>query len=801
VISVAIATRNYGRFLTRALTSVLRAGALLPAPYEIVVVDDASTDDTREILERFRLLHPDLLKPFYRTTSEGIAVAKNTVLDLCAGEYIAVLDADDEFLPEKLARCHAALRDGDVDLLTSAFLLNRTPAQVFRLTLAPPEARHINLSPPSTWVARNGVLRYNDQMIGGAEDLEWLLRTEATLRRRHLPFVLNVQHIYASSFGRKPDSLTPTQQVTARMGGRWSDPVDRAAPRIWACRRCGRQALLPTTCCGKPAQPASIYFYSVAESPTPPVRPPEFSFVFLTRNQVERTRGAVESLLARLGPAEAELIFVDGGSGDGTLSAIRDWSTRRHVKLMCVAPDEPLPHSRSVNRGVRAASGAYVVLVQNDVELESEGLADQLRAALSDARVGMVGVAATSTGSGTKPPWDTARTPYLFANRSPQGPIWGVRREVYWELGGLNEELSGYEVARLEFASRAQCAHYQLALIAPRIKETSANQSANRVIPFTRCHPPALSVVLAVRDQGPLLRRTLREVLDTEGSTNGDLQLVVVDNGSRDETPLVLAQCAREYPRLLTVLRPSRPLATFEALALGRARAVGHTVEVCEPGASLPDHALFRRHGGRGQRIAAACIRRIRRMEPDTLRLLGSLYQDYLARVSGYGMPISFELARFLLAALFERQPPRILDLGSGFSTCVFRLYARLEAYPTTVWSVDHDAVWLEKTGAFLKRHALSAGNLVPWNSFDERDFDLILHDLGHMDTRADPLERVLSLARPGGVVVLDDMDRRDYALRVSQAADRAGFDYADLSSATRDGGGRFAGLLVTRAR
>jgi glycosyltransferase involved in cell wall biosynthesis len=58
VLSVAIATRNYARFLPRALNSALQAGALLRLPFEIVV-DDASTDERREIFERFRLAQPE----------------------------------------------------------------------------------------------------------------------------------------------------------------------------------------------------------------------------------------------------------------------------------------------------------------------------------------------------------------------------------------------------------------------------------------------------------------------------------------------------------------------------------------------------------------------------------------------------------------------------------------------------------------------------------------------------------------------------------------------------------------------
>src|SRR5436309_2759088 len=123
VISVAIATRNYGRYLPRALDSIFRCPNPTDAPIQVVVADDASTDPTRAVLADYRQRYPDNLEVVSIRTAVGIGAAKNAALDRCTGRIIATLDADDEFLPEKLVRCHAAFADGGADLVTCAFYL------------------------------------------------------------------------------------------------------------------------------------------------------------------------------------------------------------------------------------------------------------------------------------------------------------------------------------------------------------------------------------------------------------------------------------------------------------------------------------------------------------------------------------------------------------------------------------------------------------------------------------------------------------------------------------------------------
>ena len=97
-VSVLIDTYNYAHFIEEAVESVLAQD--FPArEREIIVVDDGSTDDTAERLKKFGHAITYLRKP-----NGGQASAFNLGLGFARGKYVALLDADDYWLPAKLAR-------------------------------------------------------------------------------------------------------------------------------------------------------------------------------------------------------------------------------------------------------------------------------------------------------------------------------------------------------------------------------------------------------------------------------------------------------------------------------------------------------------------------------------------------------------------------------------------------------------------------------------------------------------------------------------------------------------------------
>jgi GT2 family glycosyltransferase len=95
-VSIIIPTYNCARFIKQALNSAL---AQAYTDSEILVVDDGSTDDTKSIVDRYG----QKVRYLYQN-NKGVSSARNLALSKATGEFIAYLDADDAWYPQKLER-------------------------------------------------------------------------------------------------------------------------------------------------------------------------------------------------------------------------------------------------------------------------------------------------------------------------------------------------------------------------------------------------------------------------------------------------------------------------------------------------------------------------------------------------------------------------------------------------------------------------------------------------------------------------------------------------------------------------
>ncbi len=94
--SVIIPTYNRANFVTKAVNSVLRQSL---KDYEIIVVDDGSTDTTTQALEQYGRT----ITVVYQANS-GVSIARNAGIRMANGTWIAFLDSDDEWKENYLAR-------------------------------------------------------------------------------------------------------------------------------------------------------------------------------------------------------------------------------------------------------------------------------------------------------------------------------------------------------------------------------------------------------------------------------------------------------------------------------------------------------------------------------------------------------------------------------------------------------------------------------------------------------------------------------------------------------------------------
>jgi glycosyltransferase involved in cell wall biosynthesis len=105
-VSVVIASYNYAHFLPQALDSVL---AQTLQDWECIVVDDCSTDNTAEVVAAYSARDPRF-RYIRNEANKGEAGSRNVGNAAASGEFIAVLDADDWWHPEKLERQIEAMK-------------------------------------------------------------------------------------------------------------------------------------------------------------------------------------------------------------------------------------------------------------------------------------------------------------------------------------------------------------------------------------------------------------------------------------------------------------------------------------------------------------------------------------------------------------------------------------------------------------------------------------------------------------------------------------------------------------------
>jgi glycosyltransferase involved in cell wall biosynthesis len=109
-VSVIISNYNYARYLPTAIDSVLTQTY---PNFEIILVDDGSKDNSREVIAQLEQTAPDKIKAIYQP-NQGQGAAFNTGFAAASGDVIAFLDADDVWQPQKLQRIVEEFNRSDV---------------------------------------------------------------------------------------------------------------------------------------------------------------------------------------------------------------------------------------------------------------------------------------------------------------------------------------------------------------------------------------------------------------------------------------------------------------------------------------------------------------------------------------------------------------------------------------------------------------------------------------------------------------------------------------------------------------
>lgn len=379
VISILMPVYNTPeQWLTRAIESVI---AQIYPDWQLCIADDASTEPhVRETLERYRSKDARI-RIVYRDTNGHISANSNSALALATGEYVSLLDADDELTPHALfwvvdeIRCHpdADIIYSDEDKLDAG---GRRYDPYFKSDWNPALILSANYVSHLGTYRRSLIEQVGGFRVGfeGSQDHDLLLRcvdASAPERIRHIPRVLY-------HWRSVPGSTASAAAMDAK-------------PYAWHAGSAAIVEHLQRHGIAGKVEPALRIYYQV-HYPTPAVLP-KVSILMPSACNLDLLRPCMESLFARTTYPDFEVLLV--------VSSIRfeDAAQREYLEQLKSNPkirilryeDRPYNFSWLNNWAESQCSGEVLCFMNDDIEVVTPDWLEKLLARLTLDKVGAVG--------------------------------------------------------------------------------------------------------------------------------------------------------------------------------------------------------------------------------------------------------------------------------------------------------------------------------------------------------------------------------------------------------------------------
>jgi len=415
--------------------------------WQLCIADDASPNrDVRPLLKKFAASDPRI-KLVFRESNGHISEASNSALQVATGDYIALLDHDDELPPHALHLVARTLAENpDLKLVYSDEDKIDEHGQRFAPFFKPDW--NPDLLRSQNYICHLGVYsRALVQSVGGfrkgfegSQDYDLALRCIEQLKPEEIGHIPHVLYHWRAISGST--ALAMGEKNYAAEAGR------RALEEHLA--RTGRAGTAQVQNGGYRVQ------YPV------PAPQPKVSLIIPTRDRVDLLRMCIGSILAKTDYANYEVVIVDNQSAEPeTLAYFREVQHDSRVRVLPY--DAPFNYSLINNFAVSQCDGAIVGLVNNDIEvIHADWLSEMVSQAIRPG-IGAVGAmlyypddtiqhAGVVVGLG-----GVAGHAYLSQPRGYPGQMWRaslvqnfsavtaacllVRRSVFDEVGGLDEGL------------------------------------------------------------------------------------------------------------------------------------------------------------------------------------------------------------------------------------------------------------------------------------------------------------------------------------------------------------------------
>lgn len=119
LISIIIPIYNAQNYIEKCLVSIENQ---IDSGYEVIMVDDGSTDDSAKICKYFSKKYKEY--KYYYQQNSGVSSARNNGIKKSNGEYIMFIDADDKIKKNCLSKCRTLINDNDIDIIKFLYEMN-----------------------------------------------------------------------------------------------------------------------------------------------------------------------------------------------------------------------------------------------------------------------------------------------------------------------------------------------------------------------------------------------------------------------------------------------------------------------------------------------------------------------------------------------------------------------------------------------------------------------------------------------------------------------------------------------------
>ncbi|RQW10156.1 glycosyltransferase [Paenibacillus rhizophilus] len=361
-------------WLRKCIDSVL---AQYYSNWELCISDDASTKlHIAKVLENYKA-RDSRIKVVYRSENGHISKSSNSALAIATGEFIALLDHDDELTPDALYENVLLLnRFRDADIIYSDEDKISIEGERFSPFFKPDWSPDLLLS--QMYICHLTVCRkcLIDQVEGfregyeGSQDFDLMLRvTELTDNIYHIPKILYHWRAIQNSTASSGSSKDYTHIAGLKA-------VEDALAR----------RKLPATVVSVEGH-SNIYLTRFR-----PTSNPKISIIIPTKNMASVLKTCLDSIFTKTKYFNYEVIIIDNGSTEPEIFKLyKYWEKNEKERFKVYVLDIPFNYSKLNNFGAEKASGDLLLLLNNDTEVISEDWLQEMAGQAIRPEIGAVG--------------------------------------------------------------------------------------------------------------------------------------------------------------------------------------------------------------------------------------------------------------------------------------------------------------------------------------------------------------------------------------------------------------------------